>query len=388
MRDGEEAMKKKTILFIFILSMLCLTGCPGKAYSRDESNAQKEKGKEMMEVYMEENIPGAKLEEIYADTTSIDSCRYLTDFVRGTFNYEDSIYEFKLNTETGQVYTSMHTQELKDKVMPCVLEKLGLSENEMVYDIPHINYMGQTAVYDDGDVHFVDFYLTLQGVLPAEYDNIDEDIWDILDDPQCKINISIMYYGDVELASIDIEALDLQGLSISITRVEEQVTNDMERPLDTVEELLYSKNYSNLQPEVSYTRWDKYNFEDFTCLYQGYVYKKRDGEAEERFIEAEKDFTISYDNQVITFNNITGSGFDKYIYTENDALISDLREQCYLAVLDDNESDYRVLYWKNYNGKYSLVKNDNSKVETLGKWNSQINEIYMGKAAKKILEEK
>ena len=382
-------MKKRALLLILIMSMFCLTGCPGRAYSREESNAQRDKGKELMETYLVENLSGAKIEEVFADYITQNSCRYLTDFARGSFSYEGSTYDFYINIKSGQVYTSMYTKELEDKVMPYTLEKLGLSEQDMVYSIRGISYVENSAISDGKDEHFTNYPLELSGVLPVDMDNIDEDIEEILDNPRCDIDVTVMYYGEEKIGLIDMESLGLRGLTIDITKVGCQVTNNARRPLNIMEEFRYSRQNANLDPAVSYTRWDKYIFGDFVCLYQGYDYEEQEGVVEERSVEAKKDFTITYDNEIITFNNNSGVKFDRYIYTENAEMIEELRNQSYFSVLGDKEKieeDYRVMCWRDFDGKYSLTGNGNSKITTFGKSDSQINVLYVGNAAKEVAE--
>lgn len=401
MRDeiiGGHPLRKKLFLILLILSTLCLTGCPGRAYSRNESQAQEQKAQTMMKEYLDENLEGAKLQEIYVDSETIDSCRYMTDFAEGTFEYKGNSYEFKINTKTGQVYTSLLLNELNDKLKDCVLEKLGLSESEMIFVVRDISCLEKTSVYDNGEARYTDYTFELEGVLPDDIENIDDEVWEILDSPDYIIDISIMYYGEGKLGDVDIENLNLKGLDISIKRYDCQVANNMDRPLNVLEELYYGISYQSYTHSLSYTRWDRYIFEDFVCTYQGYIYEERDGEINEQNVEAGKDFTITYENQIITLENPERINFERYIYTENEELIEELRMNSNCAVLDADESlddssseeqDYRVYYWSEYEGKYSIANAEGTaNIRCFGNDDSSIYKLYVGETAKEILEEK
>lgn len=78
-------MKKLLIFIALVFSMtVCLSGCYPNKEMFEQENADRvtAKGIEMMQVWLDENMPDAKLEECSAfiSWTSYDGNRYLTDY--------------------------------------------------------------------------------------------------------------------------------------------------------------------------------------------------------------------------------------------------------------------------------------------------------------------
>lgn len=105
-------MKK---LLIFILSVLtltiCLSGCylNKKMYHQEDAGKVTAKGTEMMQVWLDENMPDATLEECTAFIawTNYDGNKYLTDYAFGQISQNGKKKTFTINTVTGAVYFEM-----------------------------------------------------------------------------------------------------------------------------------------------------------------------------------------------------------------------------------------------------------------------------------------
>ena len=105
-------MKK---LFMFILSVLtltiCLSGCyPNKKmYHQEDADKVTAKGTEMMQVWLDENMPDATLEECTAFIawTNYDGNKYLTDYASGQISQNGKKKTFTIHTVTGAVYFEM-----------------------------------------------------------------------------------------------------------------------------------------------------------------------------------------------------------------------------------------------------------------------------------------
>lgn len=105
-------MKK---LLIFILSVLtltiCLSGCyPNKKmYDQEDADKVSAKGTEMMQVWLDENMPDATLEECTAFIawTNYDGNKYLTDYASGQISQNGKKKTFTIHTVTGAVYFEM-----------------------------------------------------------------------------------------------------------------------------------------------------------------------------------------------------------------------------------------------------------------------------------------
>lgn len=105
-------MKK---LLIFILSVLtltiCLSGCYPimKMYDQEDADKVTAKGTEMMQVWLDENMPDATLEECTAFIagTNYNGNKYLTDYASGQISQNGKKKTFTIHTVTGAVYFEM-----------------------------------------------------------------------------------------------------------------------------------------------------------------------------------------------------------------------------------------------------------------------------------------
>ena len=92
-------------LVILLSAVLCLSGCEDNKIDDGLEKQVTEKGKEMMQAWVDENMPGAELENC---KEHIDYApgprRYLTDYASGVIRKDGDATGITVNTVSGAVY--------------------------------------------------------------------------------------------------------------------------------------------------------------------------------------------------------------------------------------------------------------------------------------------
>lgn len=127
-------MNKKLIIFItMIFSVIILSGfssCHGPQYEETEKTEMEEKGSSVMQAWLDENIPGAKVltAEAYIERYP-SGPYYLTDIVDGSFNDGEMERKYEVKLGNGNVFLEGDMNLLAEQMKPYLLEHLKLSEN-------------------------------------------------------------------------------------------------------------------------------------------------------------------------------------------------------------------------------------------------------------------
>ena len=127
-------MNKKLIIFItMIFSVIILSGfssCHGPQYEETEKTEMEEKGSAVMQAWLDENIPGAKVltAEAYIERYP-SGPYYLTDIVDGSFNDGEMERKYEVKLGNGNVFLEGDMNLLAEQMKPYLLEHLKLSEN-------------------------------------------------------------------------------------------------------------------------------------------------------------------------------------------------------------------------------------------------------------------
>lgn len=112
-----------TIVLVLTLFVLCFTGC----FSTAESE-QAQRGKELMESYLKTR--GAKKASV--DTAKTDRERSapdrieMTEFVLGKYRIDGQEYEYWVNVETGEIFTSERCAQFEEICYTLMREELGV----------------------------------------------------------------------------------------------------------------------------------------------------------------------------------------------------------------------------------------------------------------------
>lgn len=123
-------MKKTVLCIAAVLALLfCLSGCYPLEPQYEEAEAElvKEKGAELMEEWLSENLPDARLDKCtaYIAFSPVDGNKYLTDYVQGTYLRNGLSTWFNLNTVSGEVYFPAE---------PALMGELSLIAEEFLYE--------------------------------------------------------------------------------------------------------------------------------------------------------------------------------------------------------------------------------------------------------------
>ena len=167
-------MKKKIIIFItMIFSVIILSGfssCHGPQYEETEKTEMEEKGSSVMQAWLDENIPGAKVltAEAYIERYP-SGPYYLTDIVDGSFNDGEMERKYEVKLGNGNVFLEGDMNLLAEQMKPYLLEHLKLSENstECNFSGFNVSLQEEADLFRKGKVYSeksVDI-----GMLPGEF---------------------------------------------------------------------------------------------------------------------------------------------------------------------------------------------------------------------------
>ena len=198
---------KKILYFVILLTvLLCISGCyPLRPmYEQEDADRITQKGTELIQGWLNKNMPGAELRECTADRLMWrgDGNEYLTGYAYGSIEDKDKVTDFAIDTETGDVYFKMDqdTQHALERAMASYLYEC----------------MGIVQEYDDGfscsimapsydQEHFDSFDYGL----PAGV----KDLYEFVRNPDARptIHISkvqITIPDDADISAYDLEAFE------------------------------------------------------------------------------------------------------------------------------------------------------------------------------------
>ncbi|MCR4658115.1 MAG: hypothetical protein K5770_18100 [Lachnospiraceae bacterium] len=130
-------MKKILTYFTLLFSVCVLSGfssCKGPQFEEAELTGMEERGKMLMQEWLDEHIPGAEVRTASAYINMIPSGpEYLTDSVYGTFSCDGEEQDYEVEVEEEAVYLPGDKRFFYERVKPYALESLGLSDQKEGY---------------------------------------------------------------------------------------------------------------------------------------------------------------------------------------------------------------------------------------------------------------
>lgn len=224
--------RNKTVVFFltFLTASLLLTGCvPGEG-------DQKKAGAAILKEYFADSGKKATISGLYADISrpAADMLE-MTDYVKGTYRLGEDEFEFRVNVETGSIYTDERMEEFSQCVLSVEAERLGLDAADCTCYASVIlkpEFTGETG-NSRGQEHEV----TLYDVLPVTITDMDEFVGQVLENENADVR-SIIISREVPEAT-DAGQPDTQGWNageISICLMEDP---DKELPSDKYDILRY-----------------------------------------------------------------------------------------------------------------------------------------------------
>ena len=217
-------MKNVRKLFaILFLSVLCLSGCfmPKPMYEQADADQVTAAGREMMQAWLNENMPEAELTDCAAYIVMPLNTRgeYLTDYAQGYIRNDEKNTEFMVNTVSGAVYLGPDAQtqtKLNEAAEAYIEELTGLvtdkTENhyflcttmvpardgDSVNEIPGVEFFGS---------HWFGVYM-----LPANTDteNLDAFVRDPSSRPMLEIHGYFLLPEGADITEYDLDAMKQQ----------------------------------------------------------------------------------------------------------------------------------------------------------------------------------
>lgn len=189
--------KLKMRMLCLALLCLCLTGCTPDKFTKEEAQKQENEAKEIFNRYLDEELGGGKIESVsvHKGTRRGEVAYYLTDYVDGKFTYQENVYSFSVNTRTGEIYTSLRLEELKEKGTEYILDFMDISCDEIVENQFYIG-LYVPALQEDTENLYEGADICLADVLPAAFEVQQRDMEELFYDEKCDIKIYITYEGE------------------------------------------------------------------------------------------------------------------------------------------------------------------------------------------------
>ena len=217
-------MKKLLIFIALVFSLvICLSGCYPNKEMFEQENADRvtAKGVEMMQVWLDENMPDAKLEECTAfiSWTNYDGNRYLTDYASGTIRHNGKLKVFTIHTVTGAVYfetdadTKQKLNEIVEAYFDEALEAMGIIPESVDEGYAFQSYVMAPAKDGDSTTELPGIYSFDFG-LPADVEDLDA----FVRNPRSRLPI---YISKPEITVADTTDLSLLDLALTETLEEE-----------------------------------------------------------------------------------------------------------------------------------------------------------------------
>ena len=186
-----------------VLSLaLLLGGCLPDNFTAEEKRAFLEAASDVVSSFLAKQYGSAKITHIQPETdVAADGSGYeLTEFASGRFSWRRQTYDFLVNTETEQIYTSVYLTEIEEELKEVLLQGYDIDASEAAIDDFTIIYLPIK-----GSEGYID--TAFRNVLPFK-DSAEELLQEILQDTEeYHVSIDIQYKGEeLPLGIIDQDA--------------------------------------------------------------------------------------------------------------------------------------------------------------------------------------
>lgn len=314
---------------ILILSLFAFTGCIPNGYTRAEKNAFLRKAEKAASDYLESAYDGAVIKEIEAEITVEDMEYVLTEFARGRFRWQGQHYFFVVNAETGEIYTSVHLNEIKEGLEEVLIRELEIDSHEEIA-FNYISYYLQGGGAERS---------TFFNVFP-EGETAEELLQEILTDAEAySFSMDIQYKGGEipqEIMEEDAPFPTLSYISLYHIAEEHELGGEEYRGsnLAVLSEEILKCSYT--EDSAEYTRNQVMERDGLRVVYGTYERKKVQDSVTERVMD-EKDIRLTVTEEYIALD-CTKERFDMYLTTAD----RDIAEE-YIYAFDDTISEKKPL---------------------------------------------
>ena len=333
-----------------ILSLvLILTGCIPDNFSWKEKMAFLEVAGDMVLDYLDEHYSGAKIDDIQPETdVAPDGSGYeLTEFASGQFSWQGQTYDFCVNTESGQVYTSIYLEEISEELKEALLRSLSIDASETAIVRSDITYLP----VKNSEGYIAEAF---RNVFPHR-NSAEELLQEILQDTEeYRVILYIQYKGGELPREITEQDAPFPALSAArfyrVAGENELCRNEysiLYLPILS-EEILWI-NYSQSPPEnYSYIRNQVMEQDGFYVVYNAYERTMEDSIVTESTV-AEEDITLTVTEDYIALDCINDN-YVMYLFT-----MEKKNAEKYLYTFDkdvNHRAEMKECRWKAYEDRY------------------------------------
>lgn len=261
----------------------------------------------MASSYLTDRYSGARIQEIEPETILKDDGYELTEFAKGQFVWQWQTYNFVVNTETGEVYTSVYYEEVEERLEEELLRELGIISEEIVVDYCTISCLKDAEKLEGH---------CFNNVFPEE-ESAEKLLEKILQDTETyKFAMHLRYKGeDLSLEMTEREAPFPTLSSVIIYHIAEghalHEGNYSALPILSREtmELRYS------QDTASYTRYQTLEQDGLKVIYNAYEWTREQDTVTESVI-TEEDITLTVTDEFIRLE-CTKDNYSIYLSTKD-----------------------------------------------------------------------
>lgn len=330
---------------VLILSLFVFTGCIPNNYTREEEKAFLKEAKTVALDYLGDAYSGAAVKAIEAETTVGDNGYELTEFASGQFVWQKQQYDFVVNTETGEVYTSVLLSEIKERLLDELMQELGIVSREasmVSYGIHYLRGCEKANVYLSSNL--------FTNVFP-EGESADELFDRILgDEEEYMVSVTLQYKGeDIPREIIEGNAPFPTLSHVRIYRVaEEHGLYEGEYNYGTLPSLSAEVLYRSYADDAAeYTENRVLEREGFLVVYNAYEMKREQDKVETAVIDVE-DIILTVTDDYIDLD-CTKDHFVMYLFTTDEEMTKKYLYAYYYILHGD---ELQTVTWYPYEDVY------------------------------------
>lgn len=351
-------MYKKVIVIavVSILSLFLFTGCIPKGYTREEEKEFLREAKKAAEAYLESAYSGAVIEEIGAETTVENSEYVLTEFARGVFHWQEQPYIFVVNAKTGEVYTSVCLDEIKEGIKETLIQDLEIDAYEVDAVYYEIYYRG----WRDNNAETGTFFCVFPEGETAK--NLLQKV--LTDTEEYVFSMEIQYKGgDIPQKIMEGEAPfpTLEKMTLYHVAQEHELYEERWNSRGNLQALsreILQCNYG--EDSVEYTRKQAVECDGLQVVYDAYEWKREQERVTEETTD-EEDISVAISEEKIVLD-CTKEQFCLYLLTTDRKIAEE-----YLYVFHDHVFNKETLekgIWYPYGNIYiySDIYSDNIRL--------------------------
>ena len=262
--------------------------------------------------YLSERYKGVKIQEIQPETILVDGEWELTEFASGQFVWKMQTYDFVVNTETEEVYTSVYLKEIEERLKELLLPKLGITGEETAVEDCAIAYLKDAKKAGRN---------SFQNVFPEE-ESVEKLLEKILQDTETyRFTMSLQYKGeDISLELMEQEAPFPTLSNVIIYHVAEEHALCEEKYsyfiLPSLSREIMELRFS--MDTASYTRYQTLEQDGLRVTYNAYE-RSREQDTVTESVIAEEDITLTVTDEFIRLD-CAKDNYSMYLSTRDKAI--------------------------------------------------------------------